>query len=204
MALSTYTELKAAVARWLWDRDDLTSDIVDFITMAEADFNSKLRVREMEASATVTLTSGSGSLPSDYLAWRRVLTTDSPVRELEWLEPSVAEDYFYADTAAGLSNYFTIIGANIKTYRTSNANVTLLYYQKIPALTGSNATNWLLTRCPQAYLYGALVHAAGMLDDDERIQTWGAMQRVALETLMQQDVQGRYAKSVARIKGATP
>ena len=36
MALTTYTELKAAIADWL-NRSDLTSQIPDFITLAEAE-----------------------------------------------------------------------------------------------------------------------------------------------------------------------
>ena len=45
MALTNYTELKASIANWL-NRTDLTTEISeDFITLAEADFNAKLRVR---------------------------------------------------------------------------------------------------------------------------------------------------------------
>ena len=47
MALTTYTELKASLANWL-NRSDLTTEIADdFIKLAEADFNSKLRIRKM-------------------------------------------------------------------------------------------------------------------------------------------------------------
>ena len=43
MALSTYTELKSAIANWL-NRSDLTSEISDdFIILTEADLNAKLR-----------------------------------------------------------------------------------------------------------------------------------------------------------------
>ena len=42
MALTTYAELKASIADFL-NRDDLTSVIPDFITLAEADMNRGLR-----------------------------------------------------------------------------------------------------------------------------------------------------------------
>ena len=42
MAITTYAELKTAIANWL-NREDLTSVIPDFISLAEADFNRKLR-----------------------------------------------------------------------------------------------------------------------------------------------------------------
>jgi hypothetical protein len=47
MALNSYTNLKTAIANFL-ARDDLTSEIDDFIDLTEADFNRRLRVRSME------------------------------------------------------------------------------------------------------------------------------------------------------------
>ena len=49
MALTNYTTLKAAIANFL-ARDDLTSEIDDFIDLTEADFNRRLRIRAMEAN----------------------------------------------------------------------------------------------------------------------------------------------------------
>ena len=47
MAITTYDELKTSVADFL-NRDDLTSVIPDFITMAEADLNRNVRHWRME------------------------------------------------------------------------------------------------------------------------------------------------------------
>jgi hypothetical protein len=44
MALSTYAQLQARVARWI-DRDDLTEDIPEFIQLAEAQMLRDLRER---------------------------------------------------------------------------------------------------------------------------------------------------------------
>ena len=47
MALNNFTSLKTAIANWL-NRTDLTNEITDdFIKLTEADFNSKLRIRQM-------------------------------------------------------------------------------------------------------------------------------------------------------------
>lgn len=54
MALDTFAGLKATIADYL-NRDDLTSVIPSFITIAEAKFNRKLRVRQMVKRATATL-----------------------------------------------------------------------------------------------------------------------------------------------------
>ena len=54
MALTTYDELKTSIADFL-DRDDLTSVIPDFITLAEADLNRGLRHWRQEKRATVEI-----------------------------------------------------------------------------------------------------------------------------------------------------
>jgi hypothetical protein len=183
----------------------LAGMIPDFIAMCEARLNRTLRVRQMETSASITLTNGSGSLPTDYLAWRTVKTQDSPTRQLAWAEPDWAENYYHAQTAAALSNHFTIIGSTIKTYPTSSSNLTMGYYQKIPALASNVTGNWITTGGDgDIYVYGALLAGAPFLDDDERLVTWGTLFKNSVEELKSSDVTARYAKSIMRISGATP
>ena len=63
MALNTYTGLKSSIANWL-NRSDLTTEISeDFVTLAEADFNSKLRIREMINAANLTVNAETVALP---------------------------------------------------------------------------------------------------------------------------------------------
>jgi hypothetical protein len=52
MAITTFAELKTAIASWL-DRSDLTSTIPDFITLFESVANRRLRVRQMEKTITL-------------------------------------------------------------------------------------------------------------------------------------------------------
>ena len=42
MALTTFAGLKSSIADWL-NRSDLTTQIPDFIALAEADFNAKVK-----------------------------------------------------------------------------------------------------------------------------------------------------------------
>tara|TARA_R110002126_G_scaffold101090_2_gene232962 strand:+ start:154 stop:333 length:180 start_codon:yes stop_codon:yes gene_type:complete len=51
MALDNYSNLKTSIANFL-ARDDLTTEIDDFIDLTEADFNRRLRVRAMETVDT--------------------------------------------------------------------------------------------------------------------------------------------------------
>ena len=63
--------------------------------------------------------------------------------------------------------------------------VELLYYQRVPALSDSNTTNWLLTEAPDVYLYGSLVHSAPYLADDARTAVWAQIFGAAMQRLNQ-------------------
>ncbi len=65
MALTNYTELQASIADFL-NRSDLTSVIPDFITMAEADMNRTLRIKEMSVRTRAPLNSQYLKLPVDF------------------------------------------------------------------------------------------------------------------------------------------
>jgi len=53
----------------------------------------------------------------------------------------------------------------------------------VPELTTSATTNWLLTKAPDLYLYGSLVHASPFLMDDQRIPTFASMYSTRFEAL---------------------
>ena len=72
MSLITFDQMCAGIKRWCWDRKDLVGLIPDAIVLAESRMSDSLRVAQMEAETTITLTDGSGPLPDDYLAWRRL------------------------------------------------------------------------------------------------------------------------------------
>jgi hypothetical protein len=168
MSLDTYTNLKTAIARWT-GRADQSSDIDDFIDMFEAWCNRNLRCAQMENEATAT---GSEylALPGDFLELRDIQYQTSPVQQLEYVTPSQA-DGFAANTTRTL--YYTIVGGQFRLIGPPSGStlVRIDYYQAIPALSGSQATNWLLTQFPDAYLFGSLVHGAALSHDDPRMQT---------------------------------
>lgn len=175
-ALANYTDLVAAIQSFFMDRSDLAAPAADyFIALGEGIINyrldpdvSPLRVRDMETIATITLTSGTGPLPSDYLQYRRVATTGSPRRELEYITPQAAEQQ-YPSRAGGLGNAFTIIGSNLYTFPLVSTSCELTYYAAIPALVSGSPTNWLMTKNPAIYLRASLFQAADWIKNDGEI-----------------------------------
>lgn len=171
MSISTYSELKQAVASWL-HRTDLGTRIPDFIRLAEARMSADIDARPMETRATLTATAGDAwvTLPSDMLEMRRLIVATDPVRPLKYATPDqLSSDYPMA--FAGQPAVFAVIGSELQLAPIPDADYSLelTYLQRIPALSDSDPTNWLLTAFPNAYLYGALAAAHPYLIDDERL-----------------------------------
>lgn len=188
MAITTYTELKASVADWL-NREDLTSQIPDFITFAEARFNRTLRVREMLTRRHNLTTSEFIKLPVDYLETYQLqlpaLATQTP-EPLTYIAPDdVAK--LNANGINGATRYYTIIDGSFQLIpppSSNGADLYITYYAKIPSLSSANATNWLLTKAPDLYLYATLANAAPYLNNDERIPVWAQLASSAFDELM--------------------
>lgn len=189
MAISNYTELQSAVSNWL-ARDDLTSRILEFITLAEAKFNRVILHPRMETRTTLTVDTGAASpelldLPTDFQTMRSArLSGVTGKPRLSYMTRTQLDDYRYSiDNVSDQPVYFTIVDDQIELAPTPNENYTvqIVYRGNIPALA-SNSTNWLLTLAPDLYLYGALLEAAPFCQNDERIAVWGS----ALATVIDQ------------------
>ena len=61
MPLSNYSELQASVADWI-NRDDLTDQIPDFITLCEASMQRRLLTFNMEATTTLQTVANTATL----------------------------------------------------------------------------------------------------------------------------------------------
>jgi hypothetical protein len=87
MALTTYSGLKASIADWL-NRSDLTNQIDDFIGLAEADFNAKLRIRQMEQIDAITIDSETETVPTGFIGVRSFYILSAGTKyALEYITP---------------------------------------------------------------------------------------------------------------------
>ena len=177
MALDTYSGLKTSIADYV-NRDDLTSIIPTFITLAEAKFNRKLRVRQMIKRATATIDTQYFAYPTDWLQAKEFILNTNPITYMEFVTDRQSNELRQNNIiAVGKPTYYTIIGTQIEVIATPDSSYTgeLTYYGKIPALSDSNTSNWLLAYAPDLYLYGALLEATPYLKDDERLATWSQL-----------------------------
>jgi hypothetical protein len=202
MAISTYTDLKTSIASWL-NRDDLTSVIPDFISLAEAGINRDLRHYKMIERADATLDSRYVQMPADWMETVRFSITSGDTYRLELVSRDDMLEYRQktADTS-GRPRFYANIGDTIEVFPTPDADYTmqLQYYAKTPALSDSNASNWLLLDAPDVYLYGTLIQSAPYLQDDARTQTWAALYAAALQSLQKASDDTRFAGSGLRMR----
>jgi len=199
MALTTFSQLKTSIANYL-NRSDLTGVIPDFITLAESKLNRNLRLRKMQTTTTLTCVSGTATLdlPTDFLEVVQLYVDGNPNVVLDYVNPNEIELNNLTDSS-GTPQLYTIIGDTIKLapIPDSTHSVKLTYFQKIPALSDSNTTNFLLTHYPQIYLYGSLVESQPYIMNDERLVTWLTLYNESLNAANQDDEKGRYAGRTA-------
>ena len=172
MALTTYTELKASIADWLHNTA-LTSQIPDFITLAEVEINSELRTRQMQVDETLSLTSGTKTvaLSSRYID-PISLELVIPGENNTPLTYRLPQDMTNNAATSARPIYWTINGDNIEFEYLADQTYTLSFRMLKGYDIAATSTNTLLTKYPGLYLFGSLLQSAPYKIDDDRIGTW--------------------------------
>lgn len=183
--ITNYTELLAAAADWL-NRADLDDQLPSFVTLAEAQFNRELRVRDMMVRAFTVSQAENVSLPTDWLEHYSlvILPGGTPGPPLRYMGEKESNEIKANGAPTGTPCGYTLIGNAIELVPAPGANVDLrmVYYQRIPPLR-TNSVNWLLTKSPDLYLFATLMNASPYLKDDDRLVAW-AQSRMGLIELM--------------------
>lgn len=202
MALANYTDLKAAVADWL-NRADLTSQIPDFIALAEAEISRRLRRKTIRT--TLSITAEETALPSACAELRSIrLSTGSAYQDkpLDVVTPEVlAEHRASRGGVAGRPVMASVYQDALVVSPPPDATYTakIAYFEKLVPLATS-PTNGTLTESPDLYLYGALMQSAPFLQHDERIATWQSLFERALDQLEQQRQREETAASIRPVR----
>ena len=194
MALDNYSNLQTSIANFL-ARDDLTTEIVDFIALTEADFNRRLRVRAMENSSSFTIDSETETLPTGFLQARSFVIPTNPKTALQFMTPfHQAETQGSSET--GKPRAYSIEGTNFRFSPTPDASysATLVFYKAFDALSASVATNHILTNHPDVYLFGALYFASTFIRgmDPQTVGQFKTQYETALQQVEMADEKDKY------------
>lgn len=184
MAIETYSDLNTAIASWL-NRSDLTSQIPDFIRLAEFDIYRRLRVRGAEKALSSAISSGVVAVPSDFAEMKHCYLDGSPATPLEWVSVAWLMQTYPNRSSDGTPGYIAQDGGNFVFGPYPDGTYTLkgTYYARQTALSASNETNWLTREAPDALLYGSLWMARGFLHDDARLPVWKALYEEAVAAI---------------------
>jgi hypothetical protein len=200
--ITNYTTLQSAIADYL-NRADLTAQIQTFIQFAEADLNTRLRSREMIVNATAISDGQFVSLPPDWLEAINMMIVggQSPLR---YITPDEADTINKAQTYTSTRFYSMTTGIiELVPPAVNDITIDMVYYGKIPALSDANTTNWLLTKAPDVYLYGALTHAAPFLMDDQRMAVFSQIYLARVQSLQDESQKALHSGSplISRPRG---
>jgi hypothetical protein len=202
MAIANYTDLVAAVGTWMRRSGNatFTALVPDFIALFEADANRILRCREQEVSSTIPMTSGVGSLPADWLEFESVIWNGAdPCRLTPKSHASLVS--MYPETETGYPLHYCTRGTSIEVRPFSDEDLLTVYYAKVGALTPTTATNWLLSKAPDSYLFGCIAEANGYIEELEKAVLWKQRSMKVLDDLGLLD-RDRYGGGVQQVEGS--
>lgn len=176
MAITTYAELKIAIADWL-DRDDTTDSMLEdliFATEIRIASDIKLRVMEAALSETLAATEQDVTYPADALELKGSLYLIND--DVRYVLTQVSEEVLKTAIASldadidGTPRYFYITPDSkifFDVIADEEYAIQGTYYKRL-ILSDTATTNWILTNWPMLYLYGCQSEASNRLDDDPR------------------------------------
>ena len=200
MALSTYSDLKTAVADFL-NRDDLTAIVPTFISLAEAQIDRDVRHWRMESRSAITLNSEYVNLPSDWIETISLSAGNTkPIRLAS--RQAISSKRVGNEDVSGTPYLYAHAAGQIELFPTPHESYAgeIHYYAKIGALSNANTSNWLLLNYPDAYLYGSLIHSAPYLQEDERSGIWAQLYSAAVQKINQSSESSKMSGSGLTMK----
>lgn len=202
MSITTFTELKAAVADWL-NRDDLSdARLADFISFAENRIYHELRIPTMERVVLLdTDSDGKAYIPADFLEAKDVFFNDAPLERVSLTDlagrGSAAGKPYYFARETGYLTFWPNPGDNTYT----NDQIRVIYYAEPERLSATNPDNSVFLLAPDLHLYGALVEGGVYTGAaPEKMGLWKAKFDELLDRLTQHARQAEVSGSTALIK----
>lgn len=172
---------------------------VSWIQLHEARANRMLRDRQQVVRATATLSEGMIRLPADWKEAQQLQINDANLAKPKVLTLVTQEraDEIRAEGRLTEPAHYCIVGNYLEVvpYTAAALQIEMAYYRGVSPLDSDTATNWMLLEHPDYYFYGALVHSAPYLRDDERIATWGTLADSALAEIQLSIERARYSGS---------
>lgn len=199
MTISDYASLLVDAGEYS-GREDIAHNFPRFLGLAELKLNRGLRVADMEVTDEISLIDGDGTLPADFLEAREVKTAAGiPIRAVSLQQ--LTNSYM---GRSGIPTGYAIVGSTLKARPINDQDLTVTYYARIPALTPSNPTNWLLEKAPDVYLFALVNEIAIWGKDVDGATAAQQLMMMALSGLKIEDERSRWGNAQMVVGGVTP
>lgn len=158
--------------------------------------NRDVRLSAMQTTLAGLVSDGLIQLPADCREVQSVrLSIGGAYQEIHPLPPEYLADTVPTTAVAkgyvAVGNILNLIGGS------GSPAFAVTYWQRIPALTATNSTNWLLSREPGIYLYASLIEASPYIQDDARAAVWVQQYQDILTGMQRENDRFRYGNSPA-------
>lgn len=190
MALANYSDLRTSVEGHL-RRSDLTALIPDFITMGEARLNRMVRVLQQETIESLTASTSSRfvALPSNFLEAINLTLILNDIPQAVYPLPADKMDEVRRDSQA-IPQYYRI-SDQIEFDCPADQAYSLKFRMLKRWNLASDTTNWLMTNCPDCYIYATLLAASPYIKDDSRMELWRSLLSAAIDEANELDSRTR-------------
>lgn len=183
--------LRAELVAWL-HRADLTDRIDTFILLAESEINTEARMRLMEVDVYLTLAAGTRTvaLPERFIEpiCLELAIAGQSESDLIYRTP---DDITVNQSYAGRPLYWTINGETIEFEHNADQDYPLKFRLMQGFEIEATESNALLTKYPGIYLYGALLHSAPFLVNDQRLAIWERLYERTLALMLKAEARTR-------------
>ena len=189
-----YATLQTTIADWVdYDHDDVR--LPTFILLAEARMNRHLETLGLTCVGHAT---GDGvatdfDLPAD---WSRGRTISVANAALTYATPAYWVSAVNKE-AFSVPAIYTLDGSKIRIYAAPGEDVDIRfsYHRKVPPLTDTEPTNWVLINHPDLYVKGALTEAFLSAQDEARAQVYAQEFSRILDEIRRDEWNKRYANT---------
>lgn len=193
MPIATYSDLQASIQTWM-DRNDISGEVQNMISLAEAWLNRKLNVVETD----VTLTGTAGLRTIDVSSLSIVepialhIVQENGVERIVISRPVGAFDFQDVTSSPG---YYGINGTELVFDAPLDQPYSFRFrYQGRFALSDVAPTNKLLTDHSDVYLAASIVWGGLFTQDNPKISTWKSVLDEAMPDVKHVFAEGKNAE----------
>jgi hypothetical protein len=170
-----YSSMVTEIGNYL-QRPDLTAEIPTYLYYAEERVGDDLRVESLLGMGTLTISPNGNSVAlsglTGYIGMVSVKVTSG--NRLLFITPDTRDQADANTNGMVTPLMWTHSGDNLYVSPTwvAGGTLTCQYYKREPKLSGSNTTNWYVTKVPHMLQYAALLEAASFLRDEQAMAKW--------------------------------